>query len=91
MKECKRERKRQKEGDRKRERQRAHTHTPHILYTNRTTTTKKQRARVCARRANGQKDEKRDAYVVLDLPAGVGIDGQPSLLIARLHIRVLRG
>lgn len=29
-------------------------------------------------------------YVVLDLPASVGVDGQPSLLILRFHIWVLR-
>lgn len=29
-------------------------------------------------------------YVVLDLAASVGVDGQPSLLILRFHVRVLR-
>lgn len=29
-------------------------------------------------------------YIVLDLPAGVVVDGQPSLLILRFHIWVLR-
>lgn len=29
-------------------------------------------------------------YVVLDLSAGAGVDGQPSLLVLRLHIRILR-
>lgn len=29
-------------------------------------------------------------YIVLDLSAGAGVDGQPSLLVLRLHIRILR-
>lgn len=29
------------------------------------------------------------SYVVFDLPAGVGVDGQPSLLVLRFHFRVL--
>lgn len=31
------------------------------------------------------------SYVVLDLAAEAGVDGQPSLLVLRLHVRVLGG
>lgn len=35
---------------------------------------------------------KRDpTYVVLDLPAGVGVDGEPSLLVLSLDVGVLGG
>lgn len=39
----------------------------------------------------GNQEEAGGTYEVLDLPAGVGVDGEPSLLVLRLDVGVLGG
>lgn len=39
----------------------------------------------------GKRRRKAGTYEVLDLPAGVGVDGEPSLLVLRLDVGVLGG